>query len=139
MFRKSCGKCHFANTKRPSDITIADFWGWRRTHPNFGDDDKGVSLVLCNTKKGRILFEKIKERMDVFPAKIENCIQPNMKSPSPLHPLRDKFEDEYKKRGFRYVYFKYGEDGWRYKVSCFFNVFLRIYHKIIRTIKNVNK
>ena len=47
MFRKSCGKCHFANTKRPSDITIADFWGWRKSHPNFGDDDKGVSLILC--------------------------------------------------------------------------------------------
>lgn len=30
MFRKSCGKCHFANTKRPSDITIADFWGWEK-------------------------------------------------------------------------------------------------------------
>lgn len=25
MFRHSCGKCHFANTQRPSDITIADF------------------------------------------------------------------------------------------------------------------
>lgn len=27
MFRHSCGKCHFTNIQRPSDITIADFWG----------------------------------------------------------------------------------------------------------------
>lgn len=27
MFRQSCEKCHYTNTRRPSDITIADFWG----------------------------------------------------------------------------------------------------------------
>lgn len=30
MFRHSCGKCHFCNTKRPSDITIADFGDGKR-------------------------------------------------------------------------------------------------------------
>lgn len=30
MFRKSCGKCHFTNTVRPSDITIADFGDGKR-------------------------------------------------------------------------------------------------------------
>lgn len=139
MFRKSCGKCYFANTKRPSDITIADFWGWRKSHPNFGDDDKGVSLVLCNTEKGKQLFEKIKDRMDVFPAEIENCIQPNMKAPSTVHPLRDKFEQEYQKKGFRYVYFKYGEEGWRYKLSRFLNLFPRGYSKIKRILENAYK
>ena len=33
MFRLSCGKCHFANTRRPSDITLGDFWGWERFDP----------------------------------------------------------------------------------------------------------
>lgn len=28
--RHSCGNCHFCNIHRPSDITIADFWGWKR-------------------------------------------------------------------------------------------------------------
>lgn len=31
MFRHSCGVCHFTNLHRPSDITIADYWGWQRT------------------------------------------------------------------------------------------------------------
>lgn len=50
-FRYSCGKCHFCNTRRPSDITIADYWGWQKTDPNINKDDKGVSLVFVNTEK----------------------------------------------------------------------------------------
>lgn len=139
MFRKSCGNCHFANTKRPSDITIADFWGWRKSHPTFGDDDKGVSLILCNTEKGKILFEKIQDRMETFPAEVDNCLQPNMIRPSDIHPSRNKFEEEYQLKGFRYVYYKYGEEGWRYKISCFLNLFTRVYNKIKRIIRHVKK
>lgn len=116
MFRKSCGICHFANTNRPSDITIADFWGWEKTDKHFNSDDKGCSLVLINTDKGRKLFEAVKNRMDIVSAELENCIQPNMIHSSEIHPKRDLFEKDYTQRGFKYVYFKYGEDGWRYKV-----------------------
>lgn len=116
MFRKSCGNCHFTNTKRPSDITIADFWGWEKTNPNFNADNKGCSLVLVNTEKGRKLFEAVHDRLNTMPAKLEDCLQPNMMHPSEIHPRREKFEDEYAKKGFKYVYFKYGEEGWRYKL-----------------------
>lgn len=113
MFRKSCGKCYFANTKRPSDITIADFWGWEKTDPNFNADNKGVSLVLLNTEKGRKLFEAVKNRMNTIPANLEDCLQPNMKHPSEIHPLRDAFEEDYVKHGFKYVMCKYGDMGWK--------------------------
>lgn len=126
MFRKSCGKCHFANTKRPSDITIADFWGWEKTDPNFNADNKGVSLVLLNTEKGRKLFEAVKDKMDSFPANLGDCLQPNMIYPSEIHPKREKFEKEYAMKGFKYVYFKYGEEGWRNKA--------RIFKKTIRNL-----
>lgn len=117
MFRKSCGKCHFCNTKRPSDITIADFWGWEKTAPDFNADDKGCSLVLLNTEKGRKLFEAIKDRMNTIPANLEDCLQPNMRHSSVIHPKRDQFEKEYAQKGFEYVYFKYGEEGWRNKMT----------------------
>ena len=104
MFRKSCGKCHFTNTKRPSDITIADFWGWEKTDSNFNADNKGVSLVLLNTEKGRKLFENVKDRMNIIPANLEDVIQPNMIHPSEIHPQRDKIEKLYSKRVFLYVY-----------------------------------
>lgn len=107
MFRQSCGKCHFANTKRPSDITIADFWGWEKTAPEFNKDDKGVSLVLVNTEKGKLLFDKVKDRMNVFPARLEDCLQTHLRKPSDIHPLRIQFEEDYKRKGFEYVYLKY--------------------------------
>ena len=113
MFRKSCGKCHFANTKRPSDITIADFWGWEKTDPNFNADNKGVSLVLLNTEKGRKLFEAVKEKMNTFPANLEDCLQPNMIHPSEIHPDRDLFEEDYVKHGFKYAMCKYDDLGWK--------------------------
>lgn len=119
MFRRSCGKCHFTNTKRPSDITIADFWGWEKTAPSFNADNKGVSLVLLNTDKGRKLFEAVKERLNTFPANLDDCLQPNMKHPSEIHPKREQFEKDYAKKGFKYVYFKYGEEGWRNKARFF--------------------
>lgn len=119
MFRKSCGKCHFTNTRRPSDITLADFWGWEKTNPEANKDDKGLSLIFCNTEKGRKLFEAVKQDLDYFPAELENVLQPNMQHPSEIHPKRDQFEREYVKHGFKYVYYKYGEDGWRYKIHHF--------------------
>lgn len=117
MFRHSCGNCHFCNTIRPSDMTIADFWGWEKTDPNFNKDDKGVSLVLINTPKGSELFEKIKEKVELREAKIENCLQPNLQYPSVIHSQRMAFEKEYGTYGFKYVYYKYGNVGWRYKLK----------------------
>lgn len=116
MFRHSCGVCPYTNTKRPSDITIADFWGWEKTDPNINADDKGVSLVLVNTEKGREIFDVIKDRMTVIPARLEDCLQPNLKHPSPENVHRTKFEKAYKKYGFKYVYYRYGNVGPIYKL-----------------------
>lgn len=143
MFRKSCGNCHFTNTKRPSDITIADFWGWEKTDPAFNADNKGVSLVLLNTEKGRKLFETVQDRMNTIPADLDKCLQPNMINPTEIHPKRNQFEKDYGKKGFRYVYLKYGEDGWRYKIyitkekcinKCrtFFNKCLRFFFDVLK-------
>lgn len=135
MFRHSCGKCHFCNTTRPSDITIADFWGWEKTDPNINKDNKGVSLVLVNTPKGREIYEAVKDKLDTIPAELENCLQPNLQHPSVIHPKRMDFERDYVKHGFKYVMNKYGNTGWRYKMrpARFINLFKRIiWGKIIK-------
>lgn len=110
MFRHSCGKCHFTNTTRPSDITIADFWGWEKTDPEINKDDKGVSLILVNTEKGRKLFEAIRKDLNVVPAKLEDCLQPNLRQPSEMHPKRMQFEKDFAKHGIAYVLKKYDDN-----------------------------
>ena len=72
-------------------------------------------------------FEAVKDRMNTIPADLKECLQPNMLHPSEIHPKRDLFEKEYASKGFEYVFYKYGEEGWRYK-------FNKIINKIKRTI-----
>ena len=71
---------------------------------------------MLNTEKGQKLFDAVKERMNVIPAELDNCMQPNLKYPSIIHSKRIQFENDYAKKGFEYVYFKYGEEGWRHKI-----------------------
>ena len=126
MFRHSCGVCPFTNTKRPSDITVADFWGWEKSVPGFNDDNKGVSLILCNTEKGKQFFEAVKQDMNVISIKLENCLQPNLQHPTIIHPKRMSFERDYQRKGFLYVMKKYGDIGWRYQLV-----------RVMRKIKNL--
>lgn len=118
-FRKSCTNCYFANTTRPSDITIADFWGWEKSVPNYNKDDKGVSLVLINTKNGKKMFDAVSNSLNIEQVNLENALQPNMKKPSSENGKRDKFEKDYVKKGFEYVYYHYGNVGWHYKYRVF--------------------
>lgn len=131
MFRHSCGTCKYTNLQRPSDITIADFWGWQKTDPTINADDKGLSLVLCNTEKGQQLFDAVKERMTVIPAELENCLQPNLQHPSEIHPQRMDFERDYARKGFEYAMKRYGDLGWRYKVKLYVASIKRHFKRII--------
>lgn len=103
MFRKSCGKCYFTNMKRPSDITLADFWGWEKDDVSINADDKGLNLVLINTPKGREMFEAIRDRLTVINATPNAFMQPNLQHPSVIHRKRNQFEKDYVKNGFEFV------------------------------------
>ena len=123
--RHSCSTCYFTNLHRPSDITIADYWGWERTDPYFNADNKGCSLVLCNTEKGKHLFEAIKDRMNVIPAEIKNIMQTHLSKPSEAHPERQAFEDYYARYGFEKTIRKFGLMGWRKTIHELKKKFLR--------------
>ena len=58
--RESCFNCRYKSQERVSDITIGDFWGMK--DPDW-DDDRGTSLVLVNTSKGRKLLERISDKV----------------------------------------------------------------------------
>lgn len=56
--RPSCYDCSFKSLERNSDITLADFWGIEKVIPDF-DDDKGTSLIMVHTEKGKQILEKV--------------------------------------------------------------------------------
>ena len=134
MFRKSCGSCHFTNLQRPSDITLADFWGWQKTDKDINVDNKGVSLVFVNTKKGQELFNAVKDRMHVIPAKLEDCIQPQLQHPVDLNPLSEAFAKDYINKGFEYTYIKYNKGE---KSQLRIQTIKRIWYKIKRVINKI--
>ena len=57
--RESCTNCFYSKSDRVSDITIGDFWGLDKISDFGNDRNKGVSLVLINTPKGKNTFNEI--------------------------------------------------------------------------------
>jgi coenzyme F420-reducing hydrogenase beta subunit len=104
ILRISCGFCKYTNIKRPSDITLGDYWGYERVSASFNTDNKGVSLVLINSLKGQNVFESIKNEITYLESSIEKCLQPNLQKPTLISPFRKKFWINYKKYGFKYIY-----------------------------------
>lgn len=64
--REICYNCPYASSTRNADITIGDFHIIGKFLPEI-DRFKGVSMFLCNTSKGRVLFDTVKEKMIVYP------------------------------------------------------------------------
>lgn len=86
-YTENCYSCPYAKTERVSDITLGDSWG-----SELGDEVLGgISLVLCQSEKGRRLLDwsgaTLKD-VDVDRA-IENNGQ--LKAPSAMPASRDRF------------------------------------------------
>lgn len=63
--RESCYQYLYANIERVGDLTVGDFWGIFKSHPEFFSE-KGVSSVFINTEKGMFLFERIKKYVEAL-------------------------------------------------------------------------
>lgn len=103
--RPSCGTCHFKGIHRASDITLADFWGIENILPEF-DDDKGTSLVLVHSLKGRECLEEIKERIRIEDVDINQAILENKAiiETSTLAAKREKYFKVIGKNGVKKGY-----------------------------------
>ncbi len=56
--RPSCSNCPAKAGASGADILIGDFWGIDRMHPEM-HDNKGCSLVIAHTAKGKRLFKSL--------------------------------------------------------------------------------
>lgn len=95
--RPSCMNCDYRGIKSTSDIIIGDYWGVATKFPEL-NDDKGVSLVIINTKKGRRVFLKLADKMDVVETTYEHAAANNLcllKSAMP-HKNREEFFEDFK-------------------------------------------
>ena len=129
--RKTCYECQYANLKRISDITIGDAWGIGDHFPEF-DDNKGCSLIIVNSEKGKNLFSKVSGQFGFIKINKGQALQPNLQHPTEKPIDYDKFWDDYFKFGFEYVVYKYCEFG-----SIKETIILKKHQLIKRIVKKV--
>ena len=110
---------------------MADFWGWKRTGSRLNRDNKGLSLVLCNTNKGLQLFNFIKSSLNYFETQVDQCMQPNLERPTSLVGNRNLFEEDFLNYDFDYVLEKYANEGLNTIPKKPENLFVRLIRKII--------
>lgn len=77
MFNRNvCYNCLYNGCERVSDITIGDYWGGKKYHPQF-NFSKGVSLVVISTEIGIKMFEKVRNSMIIEESHIEYMMKEN--------------------------------------------------------------
>lgn len=124
--RPACHSCVFSNFERPADITLADFWGIEKHLPEF-DDDKGVSMVILNTKKGKKIFDNVKaDLICEIRNKKETEADQNLYKPSKISLQRGEFWNDFSKYGFEYIAKKYTGYGTKIKIK---RLFKKLLHK----------
>lgn len=113
--RSACNRCSFRQ-RHMADITIADFWGYRSTQ--ISDDDKGISLVAINTRKGKDLWEKF-ENKTCFPLSEQQIAYAYQEFPvdEKREQIKEKFMEELKEKNFNEISREFVKVG---KVHVFF-------------------
>ena len=64
MSRPSCYNCQFTNTERQADISLGDLWGGHLYCKDLYNNNKGASLVVCNTVQGRTVMKIAQKYME---------------------------------------------------------------------------
>lgn len=123
--RPCCFDCKFKGVAHDSDVTFADFWGVENKY----DDDKGTSLLLVNSDKGELFFNKIKNNLYVYENLFENVVK---KNPMQYYSVKktensDKFFYALDSQPFSSALKKYG------KISSNKSFFIRV-RKIVKKI-----
>lgn len=79
-FTENCYSCDFAKFERVSDLTLGDAWG--STLPK-SEIDKGISLMLCQTEKGKELLLNSGAHMEPVDVELVKLVNHQL-----THPVR---------------------------------------------------
>ena len=115
-YTENCYECEYAQVKRVSDITLGDSWG---TELSVDEQNKGISLIMCQTQRGMNLLEKSNVHLE--DVNIERAIANNrqLNKPSKAPAERDLFFKTLEETGsyakaFKKLYFK---SYYKYKIK----------------------
>lgn len=107
--RPACHACRFANMDRPGDISMGDFWGYRRRKGLYKDTDEGVSLILANTQRGKDLIDSCRDALWLTGSSKAEAMPGNkaLSRSAPAPGGRALFWEDFEKGGFEGILTKY--------------------------------
>ena len=99
--RPSCHDCQCRELRSGADITIADYWMVHLKFPGI-DDDRGTSLVMVNTERGKAAWDGIASGMETWVSDFEDVkkTNPAVLRSHPVAPNRARFFAEVDAQGF---------------------------------------
>ena len=105
--RPACYEC-FAKNKQESDISLADFWGVNKVAPQMFDN-KGTSLVIVRTDKGKSIFNKCSDSLQLLEVNYFEAIKynPAEAQSAKKPPERESFFQDLEKYNFGQMVSKY--------------------------------
>ena len=84
-YRSSCYNCTYAQSERIGDVTIGDFWGLGKIKSFLGGDiNKGCSVIIINTDKGKNLIDSCRNRLHLFEREYREAVEGNAQLRSPV-------------------------------------------------------
>ena len=115
--RKSCYYCNFKGENRTADITLADFWGINRLNKSI-NDNKGISLIIINSKKGKEIFELIKDKGEYEEVNFNEAISFNSSynKASKINKNRNEYFNKLDENGFLGNYKEFVEKSIKEKI-----------------------
>lgn len=124
-----CMDCDF-RVNRYADITIADFWGFRKLKIKL--DEKGTSLIVSHNEKGAKLIEECKDFLQLFPLTSEQGSYDFIRKPKTEKQLKERreFLDEVNANGFINTAKKHAYKGGKFGVFC-----RKVKSRLLRIIK----
>ena len=106
FLRSSCYTCDRA-AYHEADITLGDFWGIAKYKPNV-NDQKGISVLLINTDKGRKALERIEKDCELYALEkkyVDYALA--VKTNDQKQSLKDEHFNEYVRLGIKKYIKKY--------------------------------
>lgn len=106
--RSGCYHCPFAAIPRQGDITLGDYWGLDLAHPEL-DDNRGTSLVLANTEKGKESLAALAGAIELHPSSLTQAARCNPSLTRPVGPSlqREEFMNDLDALPFAELRIKY--------------------------------
>lgn len=119
--RESCYVCPFTSIERCGDLTLADFWGIEKVHPEYYNAS-GTSLVLVNSRKGQELFDEIDDIIVSHNVTLDDAMiqNPNFSQPPKREKERDWIYQDVYKYGFEQIGKKYilPPNAYKYRIAA---------------------